>query len=145
MSWVNQYVGLPYADQGRDRTGCDCWGLVRLVYAEQLGIHLLSYTSEYASADEVAEVGSLINRDAVGGPWSLTATPKMFDVLVFRRGLVASHVGIRLNRNKMLHIAAGEQAKVQDYTSSIWGKRYLGAYRHRARPINASCLLKVGS
>ena len=40
MIWANAYVGLPWADLGRDRTGCDCWGLARLVYAEQLGIAL---------------------------------------------------------------------------------------------------------
>lgn len=29
--WWNEYVGLPFADKGRTREGCDCWGLVRLV------------------------------------------------------------------------------------------------------------------
>ena len=59
MIWANAYVGLPWADLGRDRTGCDCWGLARLVYAEQLGIALPSYSDAYPCAGEQAEVAAL--------------------------------------------------------------------------------------
>ena len=43
-AWVADYVGLPWEPYGRTRAGVDCWGLVRLVYEERLGICLL-YTS----------------------------------------------------------------------------------------------------
>jgi len=33
--WASTYVGIPYRFAGRDRAGCDCWGLVRLVLAER--------------------------------------------------------------------------------------------------------------
>jgi cell wall-associated NlpC family hydrolase len=38
--WADQYVGLPFRKGGRDRTGLDCYGLVRLVLAEQAGVIL---------------------------------------------------------------------------------------------------------
>ena len=34
--WTQKYVGIPYRDLGRDMTGCDCWGLLRLVYGQEL-------------------------------------------------------------------------------------------------------------
>ena len=37
----DDYVGLPWRIGGRDRRGLDCFGLVRLVLAEQAGIILL--------------------------------------------------------------------------------------------------------
>ena len=138
MSWANAYVGLPFADQGRDRTGCDCWGLVRLVFAEKLNIDLLDYQGDYVSAAEHAEIAALINREIDVGPWERTEAPEPFDVLLFRQGRLGNHVGIRITATKMLHMARGEQAKIEDIHGARWGKRYLGAYRHfaRATPLN---------
>ena len=36
-TWWNKYVGIPYAPGMSSRDGCDCWGLVRLVYREEFG------------------------------------------------------------------------------------------------------------
>ena len=38
MIWSNRFIGIPYDDFGRSRTGCDCWGLACIIYREELGI-----------------------------------------------------------------------------------------------------------
>ena len=40
IAWVNDYVGVPYVENGRRRDGWDCWGLVVAVYRDQLAIDL---------------------------------------------------------------------------------------------------------
>ena len=41
--WVGYYLNIPYESGGRTRAGIDTWGLIRLVWAEQLGCALPSY------------------------------------------------------------------------------------------------------
>lgn len=133
MSWAAKYVGIPYGDQGRDRAGCDCWGLARLVYAAELRIDLPSYAGAYASAAEMEEVAGLIaaeqatfirGEDPVG----------VFDLLLFRQGRHNSHIGIALDTRRMLHVARGDQAKIEDYTAPRWSSRLIGNFRHAAIP-----------
>jgi cell wall-associated NlpC family hydrolase len=127
--WSALYVGLPFAARGRDRAGLDCWGLVRLVYAEQLGIDLPSYVEDYASIEELVELHGLMRGAIDDGEWISTEEPRHYDVLLFRRGRYDSHVGLYVSRGLMMHVTANDCVKVENYQTSVWRPRYMGAYR----------------
>lgn len=57
--WVKDYVGIPFASGGRDKNGCDCYGLVRLVLAEQYGLNLPLLNGDYTNALNIAETKRL--------------------------------------------------------------------------------------
>jgi cell wall-associated NlpC family hydrolase len=129
MHWSTRYLGTPYLDHGRTLAGCDCWGLVKLVYEMDLSIELPSYAGGYVSTDERAEISSLISENKQIGPWQLVTEPAPYDVAVFRRGLHESHVGIIAIPGRMLHIPY-DHAKIEDYRTGRWGQRLTGFYRH---------------
>lgn len=128
--WANGYVGLPFAELGRDRSGCDCWGLACLVYAECLGIALPDYLGGYASTAERAEIAALISAAEATGPWRPVADIRPFDILLFRRGQQPAHVGIAIGRGRMLHMDSQLQARVALLDATRFRSRFKGAFRH---------------
>jgi len=105
--WVNDYVGVPYLVNGRDRDGWDCWGLVMAVYQERLGISLPDWRVDLpaiglidpsASADKITEAVATESKKSVQlmlpAPWSIA---------VVRRHRLAYHVGVVTEGGKMLH------------------------------------------
>lgn len=130
--WSVPYVGLPWADLGRDHEGVDCWGLIRLAYAEQLGIGLPSYTTAYTSVEEHGELSAHIHGVTRNGIWTAidTTSALPFDVLVFRRGRLDTHVGLVVEPGLMLHVASREQSKIETYSQGRWHHRLSGLYRH---------------
>lgn len=130
MSWSNKYVGIPYVDMGRNHAGCDCWGLARLVYAEQLDATLPDYAGGYASAEEQAEVASLIGGETAGAVWVPVSIPQSFDLLLYRHGRHNSHIGIFVAPGLMLHMATDDQSKLERTDAGRWPARRVGVYRY---------------
>jgi len=138
MSWSNDYVGIPFQDVGRTREGCDCWGLARLVYANELEIDLPSFADAYDSTSDQDRLSDLLaNRTA--HPWwrVLPEQRAPFDLLLFREGRHDTHIGIVIEPRTMLHMARGDHAKIEAPTSPVWSSRFVAAYRHVLSP---SCM-----
>ena len=108
-------------------------GLGRLVYAGRLGITLPDYAGGYASAEEQAEVASLIGQETGAAIWSRIDAPTDFDLLLFRHGRRESHIGICLSPGTMLHMATDEQPKLEWFDQGRWSARYVGVFRHFER------------
>jgi cell wall-associated NlpC family hydrolase len=64
--WVEQYIGIEFRDLGRDRDGCDCWGLVRLVILKQARVELPSLATGYVSEANATGVRSIIRVPLTG-------------------------------------------------------------------------------
>jgi cell wall-associated NlpC family hydrolase len=136
MSWTNAYIGIPFAKFGASRSGLNCWGLIVLVYAEQLGITLPDYAGAYASPEEQAEVAALVGTERANKVWVRKLPPRPFDVLVFRRGRLETHVGLFVDYGLMLHVTADDCAKLERIDTGVWVHRLTGVYRHVNAPLN---------
>lgn len=132
-SWVAQYIGLPYAELGRSRDGVDCWGLVKLVLSEQLGLQTMDCVTEYSDVGDRIVVPPLIRR-MQEKEWVRVEEPQEFDTLIFNIRGQPMHVGLVVNADSFLHSPEGKMlSALERYTDRIWARRIEGFYRHVAR------------
>lgn len=129
------YVGIPFVDGGRDRNGCDCWGLFRLVYGDH-GIDLPDYGE--IGATEMLRISREFSREMkVERTWRrLDGEPRQaLDAVVMRRASEvdgpAWHIGVMLDARRMLHTEAVTDSVVVPLDHHSVAPRILGFYRHR--------------
>jgi len=134
LNWSARFVGIPFSDLGRNRSGADCFGLVKVVYREALGIELPDYLGAYVSTQEKAEVAALIDDVTATPTWQPVTDARPFDVCVFRIGRLGSHLGLHVVRGLMLHVPENGQSRIEDYTAPRWASLLAGCYRHEASP-----------
>ncbi|MBP0483935.1 C40 family peptidase [Sagittula salina] len=128
-AWVSEYVGIPRVELGRDWSGVDCYGLARLIMAEEHGIELPSYTGDYACGAERVELAQLIQGAARVGPWHRVDDIQPFDWLLFRMQGHASHIGVAIDPGRMLH-AHVHRVSVARLDDPSWRSRRVGIWRH---------------
>jgi cell wall-associated NlpC family hydrolase len=108
------FRGTPYRNGGSDPSGFDCSGFVQWVFA-QYGARLPREVREQY------RVGEEIDRDDVA-PGDLV----FFETV--SKG--ASHVGIALGNGEFVHAPSSRGVvRVERYTGSYWGPRWVGARR----------------
>lgn len=125
--WTNEYVGIPYKEFGRDRSGVDCWGLAHLVYKEKYGIYLPSFDTNYTVEDRV-RIDELISQYKEG--WQPVENPKVGDLVLFNVLGSPTHLGIVSEPNHFIHSREGKDVAVERLDSFSWSKRIQGYYRY---------------
>lgn len=128
--WTDDYIGIPFKADGRTRLGADCWGLVRIVYYERLGIELPDYANALGRdrSDDCFVIADAIKSE--GDNWRPVNPPKPLDVALFRTDGIPAHLGIVVGKKEMLHTCAGIAACIASFTALEWRDRLIGFYRY---------------
>lgn len=129
--WWNKYLSVPFKDRGRDASGCDCWGLVRLVYAQEKRIALPDYLECYETSNDRDTLAATISSEWQG--WIMPDKPEEFDVIVLRMRGVPMHVGIITKRGWMLHCARGVGTAHEPFNNMRWRDKVEGFGRWKSR------------
>lgn len=129
--WANDYTGIPFAPKGYDRAGCNCWGLVCLVYAERLGIALSRHEEAYderllsheAKLPELRQIAAAIG--ARKGDWREVAwyEARVCDVVLMPRGDALCHVGLYVGDLHILHVEEGCDSVCEDLRLGLMDAR----------------------
>lgn len=130
---LNEYVGIPFVRHGRDRKGCDCWGLLVLVYRERFSIKLPGYDHFYTSLEDHEELARLMEGHM--GPWQEVPEREALpgDGVLMLSGGFPHHIGVVQSRGKVLHTERGAGSVIADYNGILLKSRVQGFYRHNER------------
>lgn len=126
--WWDRYRGIPYERNGCSRQGCGCWGLVALIYREQLGVELPAYTCLANTSDHIAYETAIGLKPSL---WFEVSSPREFDVVLFRVGrLFHSGVLFSPRDGRFLHVCKDVSVTVESYKDLMWRHRLAGIWRH---------------
>ena len=130
---LNQMIGVPFTEKGRDLDGWDCWGVVRWGLLHGFGIEVPSYCDDYMSTEEGQEIAALIARESLGWMEQPLHAAQPGDVLVLRIKGRPWHCGLVIESPWFLH-AIEQLGTVRDRWDALrWEHRIIGLYRHPAR------------
>ena len=128
---LDDYVGLPWRERGRDRTGLDCWGLLRLVYAERMGVTLPSFSDAYVTTEDGKALSDLMDGNMT--PWREIepGQERPGDALLMSLAGHPQHVGVICGGGMVLHIERGTGSIVESYFGYRLRRRVVGFYRFK--------------
>lgn len=125
--WVTKYIGIPFIDHGTTNKGCDCWGLVRLVYRQEKKIELGQY--DYLNAVDCDEIQEIVRKNKVF-EFKEIVTPHEFDLVLLRMHGRPCHIGIWVEPNRILHASYNIGVVLEDKSGSRLKGRVEGYYTY---------------
>jgi len=129
-SYHTSYIGIPFVDKGRTSAGIDCWGLFRMIYQEQYGIELPSFTDAYKSGDDFVAIKKAMAENM--DPWIEIPTGEEVEGDgVTLRMIGHPHIAVVVGDGHLIHSDRLMGVVVERYDSVRLRNRVLGFYRHR--------------
>lgn len=129
--WCNNYIHIPFKEHGREENGCDCWGLARIIYKEQLGIELPTLL-DYKNTHDGHSIADLYEDEHLMWDEVLEGQEKEFDILVFKILSLPTHIAVVINKGMMIHCEYGIGTHITEYYRDFqWRKRLAGIYRYK--------------
>lgn len=132
MFSTDNYIGIPYKKNGRDKSGLDCYGLGILLYKDVFEIDLeeVSFINK-----EIISPG-LINKEFLKKSllWDRVFDLKKFDLLAYdtvhiKNKKTVSHVAFYVGSERIMHVNESIGSVVIQKMHS-YGHELIGIYRH---------------
>lgn len=128
--WCNDYISVPFEEHGRSVKGCDCWGLARLIYKEQLNIDLPALL-DYKNTKDGKSISELYEIEHQEWEEIPIGQEKPFDVLVFKMLGLPTHIAVVVDKGLMIHCEKGCGTHISEYNREVqWKTRLAGVYRY---------------
>jgi len=136
LDWIDRYQRIPFKDDGRSYTGLNCYGLVYLVYKQELGIVLPIYSKTCPDSRDEERKDKIIRAGlsmAVDNWQEIKPVDvQCFDIVVFNRGGYDTHIALVVT--PLLLLECVEPTGVRQLSTSAIMQRAgtMRYYRHKA-------------
>ncbi len=133
----SKYINIPYKELGRDWNGVDCYGLVVLIFREEVGLHLPDFTDLLYSKERY-EIDKKQDHflNSIGIKWVDIKKEQLrpLDVLVFNKIndiKLSTHVGIYIESNKFIHVQENYPSMLGKLDDPYWKGKLYRAIRYK--------------
>ena len=137
----DKYIGIPYKHLGKDFSGVDCFGLIYLIFKEELGIELpdftkLGYSKGLEDSKDKDVLINVIDKfdgiifEKVDKPYRIFDVPIFYGIGCMKD--IASHIGVFIDTNHFIHIKENTTSIVNKLDSHYKSKIH-GVLRLRDR------------
>lgn len=120
---------MPYVAHGRGYDGADCWGIVFLYYRDVLETPVPSYSEEMAGRGMACAAFAPLISAEVERSWREVPDPVPGSVALLRNGRHPTHVGIVLERRRLLHSEGPGASVIERLDAPTLKRRLVGFYR----------------
>lgn len=128
----NRFIGIPYVPHGRDYTGADCWGILYLFYRDVLGVEIPSYVAEMEGKSFDRHGIAPLMESERDIRWKRVQNPVQGDGVSMRVGRMETHVGVYLDRGRLLHSEGPHPSEIVRLDDIRVKSRIAGFYRFNA-------------
>ncbi len=129
--WSNKYIKIPFAEKGRTEQGCDCWGLARLIYKQELGIELPSLL-DYNNTKDSDKISDLYKNTSEKWISIANGEEQVYDIVVLNMMGSPTHIGVIVEKGVMIHCEYGKGTIIARYDDNMfqWFRKIRGFYRY---------------
>jgi len=130
---ISRYLGITFLHMGRDpQKGLDCYGLIKCVYRDFLGVELMDI-EEYGKYWFLMGERYFLDNYTVQFDEVKSGDTKIFDVVLFNCAHgEANHAGVVLDRMRFIH-ANKAGVTVNKFTQRYWKEHTVGFFRLKGR------------
>ena len=131
---IDTYLKVPFKVGGRSIEGCDCWGIVTIIYKDIFNIDLIDFEGSQNYDEKWFLKGENYLLEYYYKQWEVIDKKdiKPFDMVFFNnsRG-IANHIGVVLTKNKFIHCSKAGTI-ISKLTDNEWSKRIENFYSLKA-------------